>query len=88
MHVDAIANSTPSNCDEVHLGNQMASIFNDAFQACDEAIDESMEEVGNVNMQDVFNFRDNIDIKGENVEGAYETIKLMYQKLNHMTFVI
>ncbi len=71
--VDTVANSTPRDCDEVHLGNQMVITFNDAFQACDVAIDESMKEVGDLNKQDVFNFHDNIDIEGENVEGAYET---------------
>jgi hypothetical protein len=72
-HVDVVANSAPNNCDEVHLGNQMATTFNDAFQACDVAIDESMKEVRDLNRQDVFNFHDNIDIEGGNVEGAYET---------------
>jgi hypothetical protein len=74
-HVDTVANSTPSDCDEVHLGNQMVTTFNDAFQACDVAIDESTKEVGDLNKQDVFNFHDNVDIEGENVEGPYETIQ-------------
>jgi hypothetical protein len=51
----------------------MATTFNDAFQACDVAVNKSMKEVGNLNKQDVFNFHDNIHIEGENVEGAYET---------------
>jgi len=80
-HVDVVANSTFSDCDEVHLGNQMATIFNDAFQACDVAIDESMKEVGNLNKQNVFNFHDNIDIEGENVEGAYETSQANVPKI-------
>jgi len=31
-----------------------------------------MKETGDLNRQNVFNFHDNIDIEGENVEGAYE----------------
>jgi hypothetical protein len=59
----------------------MATTFNDAFQTCDVAIDESMKEVGDLNRQDVFNFHDNINIEGGNVEGAYETSQANVQEI-------
>jgi hypothetical protein len=56
----------------VHLGNQTVATLNDAFQTCDVVVDESTRDARDLNKQDVFNFHDNIDIEGENVEGAYE----------------
>ncbi len=81
MHVDVVTNSVPSNYDEVHLGNQMATVFNDAFQACDAVVDESMSEARDLNRQDVFNFHDNEDIEGENVEEVYETCQVNVPKI-------
>jgi len=53
MHVDnALTNFAPNNVvnyDGVELGNQMATIINDAFQACQATNVESMREVGNLN---------------------------------------
>jgi hypothetical protein len=57
----------------------MAATPNDAFQACDVVIDESMKEVRDLNRQDVFNFHDNIDIEGEMWKGHMKQVKLMYQ---------
>jgi hypothetical protein len=59
----------------------MVAIINNAFQACDATIDESMKEVGDLNSQDVFNFHDNINTRRENVEGAHETCQVNVPKI-------
>jgi hypothetical protein len=48
-------------------------IPNDAFQACEVAIDESMKEARDLNKQKPFNLANNINIETRNVERRYET---------------
>jgi hypothetical protein len=55
---DALINVTASSvvgCDEVELGNQMVTSFNDAWQSCGISMDQSNRPNGDLNRQANFN---------------------------------
>jgi hypothetical protein len=62
---DALTNVVASSaigCDEVEVGNQMATSFNDAWQACGISMDHSNRPNGDLNMQANFNMAKPVEI--------------------------
>jgi hypothetical protein len=57
-----VATSSVVGCDEVELGNQMATSFNYAWQACGLSMDQSNRANGDLNRQVNFNMAKPLEI--------------------------